>query len=112
MNCGTVTAMDKDTRNAKDRIALKFVETVLVNLLVTEAHVATKYITPRFILRATRKLSNKRIDRRDSKVEIVLTIGSPNYLERDFIRDCKKSSEPFPIKGVILKFPPEPRKKK
>jgi hypothetical protein len=63
---------------------------------------ATKYISPVFIIRAVRKLFGKKITR--GNIEIVLTIGKPNYTEREFIKLCKKANEPFPIKKVQLKF--------
>jgi len=65
---------------------------------------ATQYISPNFIVRAVRKLCGKRIDKRDKSVNIVLTVGKPNYLEREFIKLCHKAKEPFPIKKVQLKL--------
>lgn len=79
---------------------------VVRTLMYNDAYVATKYIDKDFIIRATRKLHLRKIDKR-GKVEIVLTIGKPNYLERDFIKQCKKAGESFPVKKIQLKFPPK-----
>lgn len=59
----------------------------------------TKIISPRVIVRCTR--------RHPRASEFVLKIGSPNYLERDFIKLCTKAGEPYPIKKVQIKFYPK-----
>lgn len=83
------------------------------SLISSRARISTKYIAPNFIVRATRtlyKCSNRQV--RDSDgIQIVLTIGRPNYLERDFVKLCQKASEKFPVRNVQLKFPPAPKKK-
>lgn len=63
---------------------------------------ATKYISPKEIVRATRKTYGKKI--RHGNIEIHLTIGRPNYAEREFIKLCQKAGEPFPIKKIQLKY--------
>ncbi len=65
---------------------------------------ATLYLSPTCVLRATRmrELGKTRFNPR--KVELVVTIGRPNYLEREFVKQCKQSGEPFPVKRVQLKF--------
>lgn len=62
---------------------------------------ATKYLSDKLIVRATRV---RKFDRRDGQVEMVLTIGKPNAMERDFIKDCKIAGEPFPVKKIQLKW--------
>jgi len=62
---------------------------------------ATKYLSPRQIVRAT--LVGKR-DKRSASLTIVFTIGRPNYSEREFIKAAKRAGEPFPIKDIQLKF--------
>lgn len=79
-------------------------------LLDTGARKATKYLSERETVKASRRLFNGKISKRSNSVDIVVTIGAPNYEERDFIRKCKKAGEPFPVKRVILKFPPARRK--
>lgn len=82
-----------------------FVQPVIESLINTNAKTATKFVSPKEIIRAT--IHGKH--RKGSNYEIVLTIGRPNYAERKFIKDCKKAGEPFPIKRVQLKFPPKKR---
>lgn len=81
---------------------------VVRTLMYSDAHVATKYIDKNFIVRATRKLSQKKIDKRQN-AEVILTIGRPNARESLFIKQCKKAGESFPIKKIQLKFPPKKR---
>jgi len=71
---------------------------------------ATKYVSRTKVIRATRIRFSKKIDKR-GPISIVFTIGKPNYLERDFIKQCKKAGEPFPVKKIQLKFYNSPKKK-
>ena len=64
---------------------------------------ATKFISPTEIVRAVRTRYHGKL-RKVGNVEISLTIGRPNYLEREFIKACVKSGEPFPIKKIQLKL--------
>lgn len=86
--------------STKQAIA-EVVEAVIVN----NAKRATKYFAANDVVTATRKLYKGRIDKRDKSIVIVLKIGRPNYAEREFIKQCKKVKEPFPIKRVQLKYP-------
>lgn len=73
---------------------------------------ATQFVSSKFIVRAVRKRFNKKI-RKASNIEIHLTLGRPNYLERKFIKDCQKAGEPFPVKKIQLKlYNPNPNKLK
>ncbi len=85
------------------------VDQVVNALLGAEAHKATKYVSATHVVRATRKLRRGRIPKRDNGVDIVLTIGRPNYAEREFIKKCRKAGEPIPVKKIQLKFPPKKR---
>lgn len=70
---------------------------------------ATKYVSNKLIIRATRRLFQGKIAK-NGEIEMVLTIGKPNYLEREFIKVCKEAGEPFPVKKIQLKLynPPKP----
>lgn len=66
---------------------------------------ATKYISPTLLVRGvlkTYKISNRKPSEHGN-VQITLTIGKPNYVEREFITKLKKVKEPFPVKKVQLK---------
>jgi hypothetical protein len=69
------------------------------------AYKATKYISPKLTVKATRRLKKGRIDKRDRTAEIVFTIGAPNYEEREFIKKAKKAKEAFPIEYIQMKWP-------
>jgi len=77
-------------------------------LLRTGAWKATKYISEKSMVRAVRTLTNKKI-LKYGNIGIVLTLGKPNYEEREFIKACKKAGEPLPVKKVQLKYPPVPK---
>ena len=74
---------------------------------------AVKYISPKEVVRATRRSYrvNNRKTRKGQSIEILLHIGRPNYLEREFIALCQKAKEPFPIKRIQLKLWNPPKKK-
>lgn len=63
---------------------------------------ATKYFSDKLIVRARRRLYKGNIAR--GNTEILVTIGKPNYAEREFIKKCKNAREPFPIKKVQIKW--------
>ena len=63
---------------------------------------ATKYISPKFTVKAKRKEFKGRASSR--LTELHVTFGAPNYEEREFIKRCRKAGEPFPVKKVQLKF--------
>lgn len=83
------------------------VEQVVTALLANNARRATKYLSERQVVKASRKLYRRKLPRKGSTVEIVLTVGRPNYEEREFIRRCKAAGEPLPVRKVQLKFPPK-----
>ena len=93
---------------------LNAISQVVEDLLRFNAVKAVKYLAPNQIVRATRVTWHGKIQAR-SNVEIILTIGRPNFLERHFIKLCQKAKEPFPVKKVQLKMPPKrkvaPKKK-
>lgn len=73
-------------------------------LLKNEAKKATKFVSDKFVITATRKAFKGKIDKRSRSIDVVLKIGKPNYAERDFIKKCKKAGESFPVKKIQLKF--------
>ena len=76
---------------------------VIAALLVNNAVKATKYVSPVLVVRATRKRYGRKIlDANRHSVEIVVKVGKPNYLEREFISICKKVKEPFPVRKIQL----------
>ena len=89
------------------RIAIPHLTTLLRTAFDPTVQQATKYLTPTLIARVTRRFKHRARDRRQ---EFVVTVGEPNYREREFIRDCRRAGESFPVKRVILKHArPKPR---
>lgn len=83
---------------------------VLEALIENKAHKATAYLSEKFIVNMTLKLTDGKLPRSNQNIEVVLVVGRPNYEQRKFIKLCKKAGEPFPVKKIQLKFPPKKRK--
>jgi len=64
------------------------------------ARKATKYFSDKLIVRAVRRTYGGKITK--GNAEITLTIGKPNYKEREFIKLAKKAGEKFPIKNIQI----------
>ncbi len=84
---------------------------LVVNAVIeSEAHKATKYMSEKMVVNATRRMYLGKIVKGDRSIDISLKIGVPNYLEKEFIKQCKKAGEPFPVKKIQLKFPVKKKK--
>lgn len=64
---------------------------------------ATKFVSPSLVIRLVRRTYDKKVNKRGN-IEVSLTIGKPNYLEREFVADCKKAKVPFPVRNVQVKY--------
>jgi hypothetical protein len=71
-----------------------------VELVLGGAKRATRFLAPDLVVKATGRFAHRNGRR---SIDMVVTVGKPNYAERGFVRACKKASEPFPIKNVQLK---------
>jgi hypothetical protein len=85
----------------------KYINSLIKDILTTKAKKATRFVSPKEIIRAVRtsykgKTGKKGFDK--GNIEITLTIGKPNYAERDFIKICLKAKQKFPLHKNILKF--------
>ncbi len=89
------------------KTARSHVARVIEVLLTTGAHRATKYAGAGHVIRATRILQRGKIP---GDVRLVLSIDQPNYVERQFIKRCKRAGELFPVRKIQLKFPPKKAK--
>ena len=78
---------------------------VVCELLATDAVLATKYLGEYETVKAKRVCYHGRINHRSKRITVVVSLGEPNYLERQFIKKCQKAGEPFPVKKIQLKFP-------
>ena len=77
------------------KIPRNAISQVIEAILEVGAKKATKYLDDKTVVKATRQGKNN---------SLILTWGRPNYLERKFIKLCKKAGEKFPIRKVQLKF--------
>ena len=81
------------------------IDRVITTLLYfTNARKATKYVAPDYVIKASRL---SKYDGRNKQESFVITIGRPNYAEREFIKLAKKAGVKFPIKKIQLKFWPQ-----
>lgn len=62
---------------------------------------ATKFLSEELVVKVTR-CHKRRV--RGRTATSVLTVGKPNYAERQFIRLCKKAGEPLPVRKVQVKI--------
>lgn len=82
---------------------------VMDALLNYDIKSATKYISPKLVARATWR---HKPSRKNTREEMVVTFGAPNYLEAHFVKIAIKAEEPFPIKRVQHKAWPKKKKAK
>ena len=85
----------------------KLIATVCGALLNSTAKTATKYVSEKLVVKATWRHKPRANNTRE---EMVVTIGAPNYLDVRFIAACKKAGEPFPVKKVQLRAYPVKKK--
>lgn len=82
-------------------------EAVISALIVlTDKKKATKFIGPHLVIKATRQ---RRTRKNAAHQTFLLTVGAPNYAERQFIKACVKAKEPLPVEKVQLRDFPVPR---
>ncbi len=74
------------------------------------AYKATKYLSDRFTIKATRKRYTTKDGKKyyKGKTEILFTLGAPNYEERAKIKQAKKNGT-GPIE-MTAKYPPKGKK--
>ena len=83
----------------------KDVSKVMAAMLADDTLVrATRYLSPRLVVRATRRRYGRARRAVRGVTEILVTIGKPNHRERAFIRDAKRAGEPFPVKKTQLQY--------
>jgi len=66
---------------------------------------ATAFLSPSLTVKMTKRTYKKRDRSKPRLQEFNLTIGAPNFEERQFIKLCRKAKERFPVKNIIMKFP-------
>lgn len=67
---------------------------------------ATVFLSDKLTVKVTRR---HRHSRRARYENFVLSYGTPNYAERQFLRACRKAGEPLPVRRVQLRAWPRKR---
>jgi hypothetical protein len=93
----------------KIEFSSKVILKVIEALLKYDAWKATAYVHEKLTVKATRKLYNKKIQPHAYGIDVLITIGNPNFEQRAFIKQCKKAGVSLPVKKVQLQFPPKKR---
>jgi hypothetical protein len=63
---------------------------------VDGAYKATKYLNPKLTIKATRKRYKGKFSRSTAAIDIVFTVGKPNYEEREVLKRAGLSRASFP----------------
>ena len=72
-------------------------------ILVGGAYKATKFMSEKLTIKATRKRFGGKIQKRDRIIEIMFTVGVPNYEERQSIIRARKAGETLDLKVKMPK---------
>lgn len=80
-------------------------EKIITELLSSKAMKATWYESPKRIVRVVRTKYDNKFPQ--GNIQITLTIGKPNYAERDFIKILKRDGVAFPSQQIYLKYLPK-----
>jgi serine protease inhibitor len=75
---------------------------VVEQILVSNAYMATKYVSDKLTVKATRR-RYKGKPQKGANVDMVLTIGKPNYEQRKKFKQAKKENR-WPIE-MMVKYP-------
>lgn len=78
-------------------------------LLMPDLHKATRYLTPKLTIKATRQ---HRATSRTTRHTILVTVGTPNYFERRIIKASLKAGTCFPLKSTYHEFYSKPKRVK
>ena len=77
--------------------------TLFAALQQPQVYQATKYLSPTLVVKATRRRFGGKLLRRQRQETLLVTIGQPNWKERQFIKQCVKAKEPFPVKRIQVR---------
>ena len=95
-------------RTYHDLLAAEYAVKLIDLLASTGAHRATKYVSDKIVVRATRRRYKHRKSGKYSftkgQFDITLICTRPNYNERKFIKLAKKAGTKFPISKTQLQY--------
>ena len=75
--------------------------TVEALLTLTTARRVTNIVSEHLTITATRRFKH---DGRNTRTDIALTIGAPNYGNQMFIKAAVRAGEPFPIRKLRVTY--------
>jgi len=81
-----------------DRALIRVLARVLGSRTVRRA---TVYLAPDLVVTAA---AHGKPHRRQRSTSVVVTVGKPNFRERQFIKLCRKAGVRFPIRKPQLRF--------
>jgi hypothetical protein len=87
------------------KITRQDISDVVIPILEIGAKKAIKFFDEKTRIKATRKLYNGKIDKRHKSIDIVLTVGPPNWAERRMIRNALKTEKRFLQDRSLVVFP-------
>lgn len=87
---------------AVTKVSRKLVAQLVEMIIEGGAKKVTKYLSPKLTVKAT---FQGKFSKRDRQQTVLLTIGTPNFAERKFIKMCKAAGERFPVKKTQIKWP-------
>lgn len=73
-------------------------------LTISGCRRATAYLSETRVVKAT---AQQRTSKRAKRVTVLVTVGKPNFVERRFIRLCKKDGVCFPMESIYHKHWPK-----
>lgn len=87
---------------------LESVKDVVKEIIMKDAYKVTAYLHENLTVKATRKLYKGGWKKQET-MDIVLTVGKPNYEEREKIKRAKKEAKGQPGWAVpmVIKYPPK-----
>lgn len=86
----------------------KHVKDVVYALFSTNCYQATRYVSPTLVVTATRNVNmkdRKQYGSRTMREGLTLTIGAPNYLQRNFIKSYRKAGVTLPDNVQLRDIP-------
>jgi hypothetical protein len=73
-------------------------------ILVEGAYKATRYLNPKLTIKATRKRYKGKFSRSNQAIDIIFTVGKPNYEEREVLKRAGLTKAQFPHFTTVKKL--------
>ena len=87
------------------KITRQGISDVVIPILEIGAKKVIKLFDEKTRIKGTRKLYGGKVDKRHKSVDIVLTVGPPNWAERKMIQNALKTDKGFLKNRSLVIFP-------